>query len=134
MPEPPSFSKRFVPTRNKVDERLTRVFEAAGCRTQMELAAFLGIRQSSVSDAKKRGVIPSDWLLTLLRLHGVNPQWVLRGEGPRLLRPAEMDEEETMFACCPENVRLPEQCSTQELLTELVRRALQDLASPDAHN
>ncbi len=39
-----------------------RVFEAAGCRTQAELAAFLGIRQSSISDAKRRKSIPAEWL------------------------------------------------------------------------
>ena len=45
---------------------LSRVFEAADCRTQSELADFLGVRQSSISDAKKRGSVPADWLLTLL--------------------------------------------------------------------
>lgn len=44
-------------------ERLQRVFEAAGCTTQVELAAFLGIQQSSISDAKKRKAIPADWLM-----------------------------------------------------------------------
>ena len=39
---------------------LSRVFEAAGCRTQSELADFLGVRQSSISDAKKRGSVPAD--------------------------------------------------------------------------
>lgn len=52
---------------------LDRVYEAAGCRTQTELAKFLGMRQSSISDAKKRGKIPSDWLLTLWRKTGINP-------------------------------------------------------------
>ena len=46
--------------------RLSRVFEAAECRTQMELADVLGIRQSSISDAKRRGVIPPEWLIKLL--------------------------------------------------------------------
>ena len=46
---------------------LQRFFEAVECRTQAELAEFLGIKQSSISDAKKRKTIPPDWLLTALR-------------------------------------------------------------------
>ena len=43
---------------------LQRFFKAVECRTQAELAEFLGIKQSSISDAKKRKTIPPDWLLT----------------------------------------------------------------------
>lgn len=37
------------------------------------LSAYLGIRQSSISDAKRRVVVPAAWLLTLLTREGVNP-------------------------------------------------------------
>ena len=47
------------------EAQYNRVFEAAGCRTQSALAAILNIKQSSVSDAKRRKTIPSDWLMTL---------------------------------------------------------------------
>lgn len=50
---------------------LQRFFEAAGCRTQTDLAKFLDISQSSISDAKRREVIPAEWLLKLLRNRGV---------------------------------------------------------------
>ena len=64
---------------------LTRVFEAADCRTQEELARILGIRQSAISDAKRRGSVPSEWLVCLFRLRNVNPEWVLTGCGPKFL-------------------------------------------------
>lgn len=51
----------------------------------MDLAKLLGIRQASVSCAKKSGSIPAKWLLTLLQLRGVNPDWVLHGTEPRYL-------------------------------------------------
>ena len=69
--------------------RLSRVFEAAGCRTQLELAAILDIRQSSISDAKRRGAIPSEWLIKLLYLRGVNPTWIMDGIGPKFLAPSD---------------------------------------------
>ena len=65
---------------------LQRFFEAVECRTQAELAEFLGIKQSSISDAKKRKTIPPDWLLTALRKKGIRPDWILTGQGARMLQ------------------------------------------------
>ena len=103
---------------------LKRVFEAAECRTQVELAAFLGIRQSSVADAKKRQSIPAEWLITLLQQKGINPDWILTGQGSRYLRPAD-DNAATVIRMT--EIRPPEQCTTQELVTELVRRSLETI-------
>lgn len=70
-------------------ERIERLYRAAGCRTQVELAEFLGVRQPAISDAKQRRSIPADWLLTLLRKKRINPDWVLSGNGARHMRPSE---------------------------------------------
>jgi hypothetical protein len=71
---------------NEFDEALERVKRATGARTQVDLAGILGIRQSSISDAKRRQSIPADWLLKLYRSHGLNPDWVTGGEAPQVLR------------------------------------------------
>lgn len=71
---------------NAFDEALERIKRATGARTQVDLAAILGIRQSSISDAKRRQSIPADWLLKLYRSHGLNPDWVTTGEAPQVLR------------------------------------------------
>ena len=102
---------------------LERVFQTAGCRTQQQLAEFLDIRQSAITAAKRRGAIPADWLLKLLRIQGVNPDWILTGEGVHYLRSAE-SEEPVFSAERVIEIRPPEQCSAQELINELVRRAL----------
>jgi hypothetical protein len=62
-----------------------RITEITGARTQVELAGILDIRQSSISDAKRRGSMPSDWGLTLLEKYGVNPRWIRTGEGGKYL-------------------------------------------------
>ena len=103
------------------ESQYKRIFEAAGCRTQVELAAFLNIRQSSVSDAKSRKAVPSDWLMTLFEKKRVNPDWVLTGQGSRYLRPADDDATTTIRIT---EIRPPEQSTAQELVTELVRRSL----------
>ncbi len=60
---------------------MTRIRMVTETRTQEELAAFLGIRQSSVSDSCRRRAVPPQWYLTLLTKLGVNPQWLETGLG-----------------------------------------------------
>lgn len=108
---------------------LQRFFQAAGCKTQTELAMFLGIRQSSVSDAKRRQVIPADWFITLLRRKSINPDWVLTGAEPRFLQ--AVDVAGTWVAPAPEQEkgRGLARFSTLELVEELVKRGTQVLRS-----
>ncbi|WP_051693964.1 S24 family peptidase [Desulfohalovibrio reitneri] len=70
------------------EEIFHRVQTASGARTQVELAARLGIRQSSVSDAKKNRRVPASWVLSLA-LDGWNPRWLVAGEPPRSLTGAD---------------------------------------------
>lgn len=64
-----------------------RIKEITGSRTQVELAEILGIRQSSISDAKKRESVPSDWYLKLFEIYGVNPLWIKAGHEPQFFLP-----------------------------------------------
>lgn len=68
------------------DEIYKRILFAANCQTQMELAAILEISQSSISDAKRRQSIPSDWLIKLYDKFGVNPDWLRDKKEPMYLR------------------------------------------------
>ena len=76
--------------KKKCDERLERWFEeamerikkATGARTQVQLAEVLEVRQSSISDAKRRCSVPSDWFLKLYRSHGLNPNWLADAQEP----------------------------------------------------
>lgn len=113
---------------------LQRFFQAAGCRTQTELAVFLGIRQSSVSDAKRRRVIPAEWLITLLRRKNINPDWVLTGAGPRFLQ--AVDSAGTWAAPVPDQEKGGSlaRFSTLELAEELLKRGTLALRSGGAPN
>lgn len=53
-------------------EQLERIKLISDARTQVELAKFLGIRQSEVSDAKRRREIPSSWLVILMLMKNHN--------------------------------------------------------------
>ena len=96
-----------------IQVQLARVFNIAGCRTQVELAEVLGIRQSSIADAKRRGRIPPGWLITLLRSRGVHPDWITRGARPKFLINTPLPDESA-----------PDQASGHDPETPLVRRLL----------
>ena len=105
------------------ESQYRRVFEAAECRTQAELAAILNIRQSSISDAKKRKSIPADWRVKLFEKKRINPEWILYGEGAKYLIPAD-EQQGLPHVVRVTEVRPPQECSAQELFNELVRRAM----------
>ena len=69
-------------TRRVFEEQMKRIKFITGKHTQVDLAALLGVKQSSISDAKKRGNIPPSWLVILMRCKHANPEWILTGNGP----------------------------------------------------
>lgn len=114
---------------NSFEDQYQRVLEAAGCRTQVELAAFMDIRQSSISDAKRRKNIPAEWLLKLFEKKRISPEWIRTGQGGMPAQPTDAAEGKspvcTDMGCGPVKC-----CTTEELFTELVRRALKNIC-PD---
>lgn len=96
-------------------ESLQRTFEVANCNTQDELALFLGVRQSAISDARRKKAIPCEWLLKLLTNHHINPEWILTGDAPRFIRPS---------CCRPDVYSLNplKEVPTRHLLDELRER------------
>nr|WP_239057165.1 S24 family peptidase [Desulfovibrio sp. JC010] len=68
---------------------MERIKKATGTRTQVQLAEILNIRQSSISDAKRRSSIPAEWFIKLYRTHGLNPEWLSDGIEPVYLKPGK---------------------------------------------
>ncbi|MGE4554500.1 MAG: S24 family peptidase [Desulfovibrionaceae bacterium] len=83
--------------KKKCDEALEKWFETAlerikkatGARTQVQLAEVLSVRQSSISDAKRRCSIPAEWYLKLYRSHGLDPDWIADGVEPVYVHPGK---------------------------------------------
>ncbi|MCL1985207.1 MAG: helix-turn-helix domain-containing protein [Betaproteobacteria bacterium] len=67
-------------------ETYRRIQFATNTRTQAELASILGIRQSSIADAKRRNVIPAGWYITLFEKFGLSQDWLSYNTGPMYLR------------------------------------------------
>ncbi len=64
------------------DEVYDRIRFATNARTQVELAEMLEIRQSSISDAKRRRSIPAEWYIKLHDKFGLNLDWLRWRSGP----------------------------------------------------
>ena len=60
--------------------RYDRIQKFTGTKTQEQLAESLGIRQSSISDAKRRRRIPAEWYMTLSE-KGANALYLKHGVG-----------------------------------------------------
>ncbi len=67
-------------------EAYERIKFSTNTKTQVELAEVLDIRQSSISDAKKRNSVPAEWFMKLFEKFGLNPDWLKQGVGPMYLR------------------------------------------------
>ena len=107
------------------DAQMERLKLVIRKHTATDLADFFGVPQSAVSAAVRRGKMPSSWLVILMRVKNVHPEWILTGKGPCLmtLRPEpsryETDVEVTTRKADEEALRrLP----SHMLAEELVRR------------
>lgn len=67
------------------DAAMDRIKAVTGARTQVQLADVLEVRQSSISDAKRRASIPAGWVLKIQLTHNVSALWLIHGEGPQYL-------------------------------------------------
>ncbi len=80
----------------KTDQRMCRLYEATGCHTPKELASFFGVSTSTIAKVKKSGVIPAEWLILVLQVRNVHPDWVVMNKGPMYLEcPSEEEYEST---------------------------------------
>ncbi|MHC1789083.1 LexA family transcriptional regulator [Solidesulfovibrio sp.] len=91
------------------EDAYARIQSATRTRTQTEIAAILGIKQSSISDAKKKNTVPDGWLVTLYRGFGLEPDWILYGQEPACRRegvtfPTGVRETATGYAAPPSRV------------------------------
>ena len=106
---------------------MERIHSVTGCRTPQELGDYLGVRQSSIYDAKRRRTIPADWLLKLLRYSWVNPEWILTGHGARMLQPVDDAETVSPPPLYIKEMRPVAECTVEELVREVVRRAMVEM-------
>lgn len=114
------------------EEQLARICSTTRRRDLAGLADFFGTSQAMVADAKRRGKVPADWLLVLLRAQNISPEWVLTGHGPRFMvalrDPVEEDKKlayQTASAALAQEEdeaalsRLPSRRLTDELLRRI---------------
>lgn len=87
---------------------IERMKTALGLKTQSALAEVLGVRRAAVSDAKRQGRVPSEWLLKLCRSHGLNPYWIETEKGAKYVSHDGVEELESGYGSAFEFVPMVE--------------------------
>lgn len=64
---------------------MKRLREATAIISQANLAKTLSISRAAITQAKRNDSIPIKWITELSRLHNVNPDWLEKGSGPKIL-------------------------------------------------
>ncbi len=64
---------------------LIRLHEATTITSQANLAKALGISRAAITQAKKNDSIPMKWIFELSQAFNVNPDWLAKGAGPKVL-------------------------------------------------
>lgn len=57
-----------------------RLKRAVGANSDAELADKIGLKRSSISTAKTRGMIPSSWIINAANLFNVSADWLIFGD------------------------------------------------------
>lgn len=66
-------------------EVLSRFQEATGTTSQKDLADWLEVPQSQLSDVQRRDIIPIRWMWLMIEKQVKhNPVWILTGQGEKL--------------------------------------------------
>jgi hypothetical protein len=114
------------------EDAYARIQFATKARTQTEIAALLGIKQSSISDAKKKNTIPDGWLVTLYRAYSLEPDWIVYGQLPATKRDdgslaAGVRESAVSYATAPSRVTVHAMDRTDPETGAWVREVLETI-------
>jgi hypothetical protein len=77
--------------------------------------------------------IPPDWLLTALRKKGIRPDWILTGQGARMLQSCDGMGMVVPLHVPILEIRPPEECTMEELMVEIFRRASKTINKNKLH-
>ncbi len=69
----------------RFDSFMKRLCEATTITSQANLAKNLSISRAAITQAKKNDSIPIKWIAELSRLFDVNPDWLEKGTGSKVL-------------------------------------------------
>jgi hypothetical protein len=114
------------------EDAYARIQTATQTRTQTEIANLLGIKQSSISDAKKKNTVPDGWLITLYRTCGLEPDWILYGQEPATRRegvtlPIGVHETASSYAAPPARTAVYAMARTDADTGAWVREGLESI-------
>lgn len=82
---------------------------------------------------EEKKTIPPDWLLTALRKKGIRPDGILTGQGARMLQSCDGMGMVVPLHVPILEIRPPEECTMEELMVEIFRRASKTINKNKLH-
>ncbi len=76
---------------------IKRIYEVTGCANMDDLSAYFNASLGTISDARRRKRVNVHFLLILLFQKGINPAWILTGEGAKYLTPSHVANVEPLL-------------------------------------
>lgn len=70
------------------DHIVLRILQGAHCRDYEDLALCFSMDEDAmriaIKEIQEHGIVPDAWLVVLMRVHNVHPDWVIGGYGPQI--------------------------------------------------
>ena len=98
--------------KTKFDDFFERLTKITPIKNQVQLAKELGISRAAISVAKQKDTIPSKWIFELSTRYGINPSYLISGEGLPYME--DGGEQNTVFV---EPVKVEESTLAENTLT-----------------
>ncbi len=76
---------------------IKRIYEVTGCTNMDDLSAYFNAPLGTISDARRRKRVNAHFLLILLFQKGINPVWILTGEGAKYLQSSHVASVEPLL-------------------------------------
>lgn len=126
----PTLRQKMMSSEERTDHIVLRLLEGTRCHTCQDLAAFFDESESAMRNAikkiQKSGVVPDAWLVMLVRVHNIHPEWILNGCGPRFVYPQAQGQYESHLAFEERQMETEalRSLSSYALAQELLRRTV----------
>lgn len=126
----PALRHKVEHSDKETDQILYRILDASHCHTCQELADFFEVSLSFAKQATKEiqetGIVPNAWLVVLMRMHNIHPEWILNGCGPRFvtITPQGHYPSHEAFTAYQQEQDALRSVSLDALLYEVKRRAM----------
>lgn len=104
------------------EDKMQRIFQVIGSNSDSSLARALGIQPPSIAGARKRKMIPGQWIEKIALDYSVCADWLLFGRGP--MRSDDVQKEEKLVELCKKTDKIMTSADDEIIMIPMVEAVL----------